>query len=326
MTERDERPDPFVDEVRRAGAHHQMVRPSEVLARWVAARQQDPEATGLARSTLYRRLRVAGHEPTHRGLWRPAGLPVDAIDDAVAACAVAGDRALLTGQWALWANMVVTDPPARPTLLVPASRTLQVAGCRVLRTRKFADVVTRRIHTVRTAAVARAMQDYATEGASLRRVVSAIVHADRLRRCTLADVRDELLRRRRFPGRATVVRACAELDGELSHSAVERTGRRRLRRLEPAFTSGPYKVEVGGRTIAEIDLALAASRYGVEIDGPVHLWPQQQATDRARDQELERFGWTIDRFWWSQIEDDLEEVVAVVARRLRDRGWSPAGQ
>lgn len=316
---------PFLAVVRRAGRDHQIVVPRQVLARWEEDRGADPEVVTLARSTLYRRLRAAGHEPRHRGVWLPAGLRRDAVRDAVAAYRAIGDPMALTGGWVLWATKVVSSPPARPTVLVPASRTLAVTGFRILRSRQFHDVTIRRVHDVPTVAMPRGIADYATEGASLRKLSSAIVDADRLRRCSLAAVQRELERRPRFAGRPMLVRACAQLAGELSHSQVEGQARRRLRQLEPAFTARPFKVERGGKTLAEVDTAVAELKYAVEVDGPYHLWPDRQIADRQRDQELSSDGWTVDRFWWFEIEEDLEEAVRRVRRRLEAFGWQPAG-
>lgn len=317
---------PFQAVVRRAGRDHQIVVPRQVLARWEEEDDADPEVAALARSTLYRRLRAAGHEPRHRGVWLPAGLRRDAVRDAVAAYRAIGDPMALTGGWVLWATKVVSSPPARPTVLVPASRTLAVTGFRMLRSRQFHDVSIRRLHDVPTVAVPRGIADYATEGASLRKLSSAIVDADRLRRCSLAAVQRELERRPRFAGRPMLVQACVQLAGELSHSQVEGQARRRLRQLEPAFTARPFKVERGGKTLAEVDTAVVQLKYAVEVDGPYHLWPDRQIADRQRDQKLSSDGWTIDRFWWFEIEENLEDVVQRVRRRLEELGWHPTGE
>ena len=71
--------------------------------------------------------------------------------------------------------------------------------------------------------------------------------------------------------------------------------------------------------LAEVDIPFFELCYGVEIDGPHHLLPEQAAKDRARDRMLARTcGWSIDRYLWFELEDDPERFVREVQARLRE--------
>jgi hypothetical protein len=54
-----------------------------------------------------------------------------------------------------------------------------------------------------------------------------------------------------------------------------------------------------GRLVAEMDEAYVDRKLNFEIDGNVHLQPEQKEKDDARDAELrDIYGWTVRRIWW----------------------------
>lgn len=301
------RNDPFRKVLTDAGRHHFVVRTSAVL-----------EAGTMSPGTLYRDLARARWVRTETGVWEPLGAPFDPLRRLTAVTHTAGDRALVTGQAALWLRGVVSKAPACPSLLVDLHDRVRPRTGRVIATSRFASVHASRVRKMLVAATARALADYATEGATVDQLVTAIVAAVRLRRCSLDDLAEEVERRQRFRGRGRLRRAVALLRDELSHSGVEQQARRRLRRLDRTFTTAPYTVHRDGQPAAEIDVAHPPLFYGVEVDGPVHLWPERRAADTQRDRELGRDGWVIDRYWWYEIEGELERVAGEVAQRLDD--------
>ena len=63
--------------------------------------------------------------------------------------------------------------------------------------------------------------------------------------------------------------------------------------FEPALHHRIY--DDNGELFAEIDIAFAAVKGGIEIDGTIHLDPEVRDKDLARDYELNQLGWTIRR-------------------------------
>lgn len=299
--------DPFRDVLADAARAHFVVRTSKVL-----------RAGTVSPGTLYRELGRARWQRTETGVWEPPGAPFNPLRRLTAVTHTAGDRALVTGQAALWLRAVVDNAPACPSLLVDLHDRVRPRTARVIATSRFDSVHASRVRGMRVAATPRALADYATEGATVDQLVTAIVAAVRLRRCTLEDLAAEVERRQRFRGRGRLRRALGLLRGELSHSGVEQRARRRLRQLDAAFTTAPHTVYRQEQPAAEIDIAHPPLSYGVEVDGPVHLWPERRAADAQHDRELGRDGWVIDRYWWDEIEGDLQRVAGEVAQRLEE--------
>jgi very-short-patch-repair endonuclease len=65
-----------------------------------------------------------------------------------------------------------------------------------------------------------------------------------------------------------------------------------------------------------LDLACRSARIAIEIDGGHHC--DQIVQDAERTRYLERAGWTVMRFWNSDVRDNLggvvETILAAVAR------------
>ncbi|MPZ74769.1 MAG: hypothetical protein GEU74_16400 [Nitriliruptorales bacterium] len=274
----------------------------------------------LAGSSFTEHGRGLGWSPWHRGLWVPPGLTWDHVTAAQAASRVLGETTMMTAGTALFINGALDTPPPRVEVLVDAPRSpAKREGICVHHTTAFAQVRYHNRMELRVAAVPRALADYAAHCAvdELCRVIAA---ATRLRLCTLAAVRQELDKRRRFPGRRNLRIALSLLATELVHSASERLARRLLRDAGHRPSTRPYPVEHGGRIVAEIDVAFPPCRYGAEIDGPHHLLPGVASADRSRDRLLVDLGWTIDRFWWDEIEQRSVWFVQEVTRQLTRLG------
>ncbi|MDY7026695.1 MAG: DUF559 domain-containing protein [Spirochaetota bacterium] len=62
----------------------------------------------------------------------------------------------------------------------------------------------------------------------------------------------------------------------------------------------------------KIDVADSCSRIGIEVDGHSHLKKKQKKEDRKKTDVLESLGWTIIRFWNSEIDSNLSRCVARV--------------
>ena len=225
---------------------------------------------------------------------------------------------LVTGRSALFLDGIVEVPPDNVELLVPASRRLaRRPGICLHRTTVYDTVRSKSRGPVRISAIPRGFADYAAH-ATVNDLCRDLATAIRKRRCSLPTVASELTQRRKFPGSGRLRVAHGLLLGELTHSADERLGRRLLRAAGVQCHRQPLTVEHSGRLIAEIDIPLIDSRYGVEIDGPHHLLANVAAADRARDRELQRLGWIVDRFFWFELEERPGWFVEQVTRRVAE--------
>ncbi len=261
-----------------------------------------------------RHARRLGWAPEFRGLWVPAGLELEYAQRAHAALSVIDGDAVVTGRSALFLDGVAADGGETIEVLLPASRRIAShTGLCIHRTTAFEAVRYQHRGAVRGASPTRAFAD-AAQHSSVNELCRDISTALRLRRCTLATLAAELQARKRFPGRAPLRTALGLLSGEVSHSAGEHLARRLLRQSGLQPHGKPLAVESAGRLIAEIDIAFPDVFYGAEIDGPHHLLPNVAAADRNRDRQLQRLGWTIDRFYWFELEQRPAWFVDQVTR------------
>lgn len=276
----------------------------------------DVRGAGVRPQTFRRHARSLFWEPRHRGLWIPPGRELDHREEVALAIAATGPEVLVTGGSALFLAQIIDRPPAAAEVLLPAARRVaDREGICLHRTTLYEEVRYQHTGGFRVAAVARSFADaavHSTVDALCRDIATAL----RLRRCTLPAIRRELDMRMRFPGRRSLRIAHGLLTGELMHSEGERRGRRLLREAGLIPHRRPLTVELDGRTAAEIDIPFPQVPYGVEIDGPHHLLAHVASADRARDRLLERHGWTIDRFFWFEVEERPQWFVAQVTRRL----------
>ena len=162
-----------------------------------------------------------------------------------------------------------------------------------------------------------------------RRLLRTLIATGEARRLTtVAALVQEVEFAARFRGRPLLRQVLAELAGSLSHSRTEAHARQLVaavvERHGLVLHPQPYPIRCGGRIVAEADLAILELRYDVEVDGPHHLLPAQQARDRRRDREARRAGWTVDRFLVDEVEADpagfAAAVEATITALLRSRG------
>ncbi len=95
-------------------------------------------------------------------------------------------------------------------------------------------------------------------------------------------------------------------------TAEERALWARLRLLRPRFTR---QLPVGNYIL---DFACRTLRIAVEVDGSQHL--DAIACDERRSAFLEELGWSVLRFWNSEVRENpdgvAEAIMAAVSRRL----------
>lgn len=72
---------------------------------------------------------------------------------------------------------------------------------------------------------------------------------------------------------------------------------------------------VGGELIAVVDVAFAATRIALEVDGMApHVDVERFRHDRSRQNDLVAFGWTVLRFTWADLTERPGYVVAMIRR------------
>ena len=132
------------------------------------------------------------------------------------------------------------------------------------------------------------------------RLTNLIAIADRLRKADVDTLSERLASAPRFVGAPALRRAIADLKGELSHSGTEKKARGIVAGVLAKYSlelhRRPFGVDHAGRTVGEADLAVLSICLDIEIDGPHHLLPAQQAKDQLRDRWMRRAGWEVERF------------------------------
>jgi len=288
--------------------------------------RQEARAAGVPGSTLTNRLRASDWAPRHRGEWLPRGAPPDVLRDAASLVALLPGGPLVTGALALWLWGLRSQPPARPSLVVPApTKVRRDLPARIHRTRQFDRLAVHQRSGLPVVVSSRAFADHAAEVPDADTLVRELARATAMRRAILDEVEVALGQRNRFPGRRRLAEALDHLRGTLSHSEVERRGRALARAVDARFTCAPHPVidPRRGVPLAEVDTALVELRYAVEIDGPPHLLPEVAERDRARDRRLAQLGWRVDRWLWHEVDDEPDRVRSELARAVTERErWS----
>ena len=156
-------------------------------------------------------------------------------------------------------------------------------------------------------------------------LASLVSRAHARRELTLDQLDGRIAGAPRFVGAPTLRRVLADLRGELSHSATEKKARRMiaevLRRYELALHPQPYPVVHHREIVGEADLAVVRIALDLEIDGPHHRFPEQQAKDRIRDRRMRRASWEVERFPTELVDLSparfIAEVEECIVARLK---------
>jgi hypothetical protein len=313
----------FLDEGRRAGG---VIRLAE------AARRHD-----LVLSIVQERARA-------EGWWRPfpgvVGLP-GVAEDAEAWCRAAclhvsdgREDALLalTRHSALHLYGLVRTAPTRTQVVVPA-------GCGVVSTSRLQVI---RSRDLQPADVTRRGGKPVATGPRLVRDLAPVVELDHLRNVvvdlvqrritSIEDIRDQLPRWPRFPGRPRMRTVLDQLSGAgRTDAGLEYRIRAGLRDEGIPLDRGQVAVAlVGGGTI-HLDLGIAAIRFGIEAESMLaHSERRQLLVDVQRSNALARLDddwrvlrctWEVLGAGWSAFAAEVREVVAAQSRRHLGVPW-----
>lgn len=290
---------------------------------------------GLSAATIDRLVATGGLTRLHRGVYALAGSTETPTRRAMAAWLAVGAPSALTGLTVLTFNgsgnagaTVPEATKARPHLVVPRRREIRIPGIRVQRTRYWESLRLRHETSVGPACTA-LPEAFAFAAAHLdaRRLARLLSRLHGQRRLRLDDIHELLGDWRHFTGRGRLAHALADARGELSHSAEEARARQLIRELGARPHPRPYPVfDRGDHPLAEIDVAVPEFLYGAEIDGPHHDLPEQQAADKARDRELHRRGWHIDRFPVEMVSQEPARFQHEVAQGLEAARHARSGR
>jgi very-short-patch-repair endonuclease len=68
-----------------------------------------------------------------------------------------------------------------------------------------------------------------------------------------------------------------------------------------------------------LDFYCKKARLGIELDGGVHLDPEQKDLDRERTRELEDAGVMILRFWNSEVMQSMSDLLDKIKKSIDER-------
>ena len=150
--------------------------------------------------------------------------------------------------------------------------------------------------------------------------IASVLHEAAFRRVLdLDDIHRRVVRKRHAPGIGTVAHGIALHDSG-SAGTRSRTEDQLLAALMRARCPVPL-VNVRNATSirgVECDFVWPDARLVVEVDGAGHARPGARASDRRRDEVLERAGWRVLRFEAAQVWRATPSAVASIVRALRE--------
>lgn len=234
------------------------------------------------------------------------------------ALSVAGEESCLTSESCLHLLGVLGHVPKRAQVVVPeAQGSRKRARFEVRRSSHFPAAMIVR-DGLRLAPPAYAIGDFARD-ASDKAVAFAITRLLGKHLATLEQIAAVADERGSFPGSARLRRVLKAFAGKSSHSGTERTLKKALAEIgihaadEPLDLYGP-----DGRWLGQADIPIMDIRLDVEVDGPHHLLPEQQAKDRRRDRDFKGIDWSVVRYLSYEVNEDLTSVVRQVKSLVDD--------
>ena len=66
-----------------------------------------------------------------------------------------------------------------------------------------------------------------------------------------------------------------------------------------------------------VDFCCLELKLVIEVDGSGHLHPRQQKKDKQRTEHLEKWGYTIIRFYNDEIDENLDSVLEIITQTCR---------
>lgn len=279
-------------------------------------------ASGMNRTTLYRRTRLGRYALEHPGVFRFAGLPESWEGSVLAACLAAGQNAVASHRSAarLWGLTDHSDDTIEIT----------VADPRHPRLRK---VIVHRATDLRAANTTIRSRIPVTNPLRTMVDLAAALPPDKVEDALDAGLRWPLLftvaaieaTLNQLAGRgrsgAGVLRQVLEervLGDAVSDSELEKRMGRLLKQAGLPAAVFHYAVcTPAGLFLAEVDFAYPKIKLAIEVDGfGVHGTPRAMAKDFVRQNGLVPYGWRVLRFTWRQVTRQPEMVAAAIRAAL----------
>lgn len=270
------------------------------------------------------------HYQIERGAWvrvcgdtyRVAWAPEMWQQPIVGAWLAVGEPAAISSRSAL-AMWQLAAPSGCPEVTVPWTRLPRFRAARVVRTRRWNDIV--RFGAVRLTSVPRTLLDIAPTIPE-RDLQSALDSAHRRRLIDLDRLAVYLgkVAPARTPGASTLSFLVGLHDAKRPiESEAETIFFRILRRAGLPAPIPQYPVGTrGGRR--RLDFAYPTQRIGIEIDGYAsHAGRAAFDDDRVRDNELADAGWDLRHVTWTMLTEQPGDIVWTIASALglEPKGW-----
>jgi very-short-patch-repair endonuclease len=279
-------------------------------------------ASGMNRTTLYRRTRLGRYVTEHPGVFTVAGLPASWERSVLAACLAAGNGAVASHRAAarIWHLVDASDDIVEIT--VPRSKGPRLSRVTVHRSRDLVPEQTTIRRRIPVTNPLRTMVDLA-----------AVLPPDKLEDALDAGLRwpslfsvaavEATLKKLAGRGRsgAGVLRQVLEdrvLGNAVSDSDLEKRMGKLLRRASlPAATFHYAVCTPAGLFLAEVDFAYPEIKLAIEVDGfDAHGTPRSMAKDFVRQNGLVPYRWHVLRFTWWQVNHEPEMVAAAIRAAL----------
>lgn len=279
-----------------------------LIATWQA------EQFGVTRQALAHRVKEHGWTRVRPGVFLLPGHQMTSLTQLKAAELSFAGGGVAAGRAAAYAWGLLPRLYRPLEFIVPPGCSRRPTGTRVRESKWLATndpVMTRSINVPSTAWTICTCGPTATVP-DLKRIITL---ADRKRLCPRSTVRATVDAHPTFKGRRFVGQALRELEGEgLSHSDLERLGRRLLRKAGFTPHNRPHTVKHEGSFVAELDIAFLAEQVGIPIEGPHHFEPDQKRADDDQRQKLVLLGWLL----VPADEHRLKHQPEVFIRQVRD--------
>lgn len=276
----------------------------------------DRDALGLMGPEAWGRAQDAGFWiPVAPGHYRHAATVLTFDMQVLAGAAWLGHRGALFASTALRWQGVEVPPPATAEFLVPRGRRA-IRSLVLHTTTRWDEHDVVRHRGVRTTTAARAIIDWATQGASARSLECAIDSAIRLRRTALPWITDRL-GALSGSGRRGVVRLRELLLDSGGESYLERRFLQLVRKAGLPRPDPQVAFQANGSTVARVDFHFPGTRIVVEVSGRLgHTSDTDRRKDARRRNHLQQAGHIVLEFTTVDVVETPDRVVRDLIRSL----------
>ncbi len=249
------------------------------------------------------------------GRYRHVATPLTFEMQVRAGAAWLGHRGALFADTALqWQGVDVPQPPVAEFLVPRGRRAIRSLVLHTTTRWDERDVI--RHKGVRTTSAARAIIDWATQGATARQLEQAIDSAIRLRRTALPRI-IERLGVLSGSGRKGVVRLRELLLDSGGESYLERRFLQLVRRAGLPRPEPQVVFRANGTSVARVDFRFPGTRVIVEVSGRLgHSSDTDRRNDARRRNHLQQAGQVVLEFTTVDVVEAPDRVLHVLLRSL----------